>query len=73
MVPSATVTTVTESPLKRHSLTELTKAGMHTNYSGSEEKTLSLQVHVSANSMLMSFHFQCLLLALLMITGAAPQ
>uniref|UniRef100_A0A3Q3XRT5 BRK domain-containing protein n=1 Tax=Mola mola TaxID=94237 RepID=A0A3Q3XRT5_MOLML len=48
MVPAATVATVAESPLQRHSLTELTKASMHTNYSGSEEKMLSLQVHEDA-------------------------
>lgn len=53
MVPAATVATVAESPLQRHCLTELTKASMHTNYSGSEEKMLSLQVHVSAISLLM--------------------
>lgn len=38
----------TESPLQRRSLAELTMAGIHTAYSGSEDKTLSPQVHVSA-------------------------
>lgn len=42
-----TAATATDSPLQRRSLAELTMAGIHTPYSGSEEKTLSPQVHVS--------------------------
>uniref|UniRef100_A0A7N8XI17 Chromodomain helicase DNA binding protein 7 n=1 Tax=Mastacembelus armatus TaxID=205130 RepID=A0A7N8XI17_9TELE len=47
MVTTAAVPTVTESPLTRRSLAELTMAGIHTPYSRSEDKTLSPQVHVS--------------------------
>lgn len=46
-VTTAAVATVTESSLQRRSLAELTMAGIHTPYSGSEDKTLSPQVHVS--------------------------
>lgn len=46
-VTSAAVSSITESPLQRRSLAELTMAGIHTPYSGSENKTLSPQVHVS--------------------------
>ncbi|XP_026168440.1 chromodomain-helicase-DNA-binding protein 7 isoform X2 [Mastacembelus armatus] len=45
MVTTAAVPTVTESPLTRRSLAELTMAGIHTPYSRSEDKTLSPQVH----------------------------
>lgn len=45
---ASTVATVTESPLQRRSLAEMTMASIHTAYSGSEDKTLSPQVHVSA-------------------------
>lgn len=44
---TAAVAMVSESPLQRRSLAELTMAGLHTPYSGSEDKTLSPQVHVS--------------------------
>lgn len=44
---TAAVALVSESPLQRRSLAELTMAGLHTPYSGSEDKTLSPQVHVS--------------------------
>lgn len=47
VVTTAAVATVTESPLQRRSLAELTMAGIQTAYSGSEDKTLSPQVHVS--------------------------
>ncbi|KAF3858865.1 hypothetical protein F7725_012066 [Dissostichus mawsoni] len=47
-LPTAAAATVTESPLQRRSLAELTMAGIHTPYSGSEDKTLSPQFHVSA-------------------------
>lgn len=47
MVPAAAVATATESPLQRRSLAELTMVGITTPYSGSEDKTLSPQVHVS--------------------------
>uniref|UniRef100_A0A7N8Y3W3 Chromodomain helicase DNA binding protein 7 n=1 Tax=Mastacembelus armatus TaxID=205130 RepID=A0A7N8Y3W3_9TELE len=43
MVTTAAVPTVTESPLTRRSLAELTMAGIHTPYSRSEDKTLSPQ------------------------------
>lgn len=46
-VTSATVSAVAESPLQRRSLAELTMAGISTPYSGSEDKTLSPQLHVS--------------------------
>ncbi|KAK1879089.1 Chromodomain-helicase-DNA-binding protein 9, partial [Dissostichus eleginoides] len=44
-LPTAAAATVTESPLQRRSLAELTMAGIHTPYSGSEDKTLSPQFH----------------------------
>lgn len=47
---AAAVAMVSESPLQRRSLAELTMAGIHTPYSGSEDKTLSPQVHVSADA-----------------------
>uniref|UniRef100_A0A3Q1BB47 Chromodomain helicase DNA binding protein 7 n=1 Tax=Amphiprion ocellaris TaxID=80972 RepID=A0A3Q1BB47_AMPOC len=40
---AAAVATATDSPLQRRSLAELTMAGLHTAYSGSEDKTLSPQ------------------------------
>jgi len=46
---ATTVATVTESPLQRRSLPELTMAGIPTAFSGTEDKTLSPQVHVSAS------------------------
>lgn len=46
-VTTAAIATATESPLQRRSLAELAMAGIHTPYSGSEDKTLSPQVHVS--------------------------
>lgn len=46
---TAAIAMATESPLQRRSLAELTMAGIHTPYSGSEDKTLSPQVHVSFN------------------------
>lgn len=46
-VTAATIATVTESPLQRRSLAQLTMAGIHTPYSGSEDKTQSPQVLVS--------------------------
>lgn len=46
-VTAASVTTAAESQLQRRSLAELTMAGIHAAYSGSEDKTLSPQVHVS--------------------------
>lgn len=46
-ITATAVATATESPLQRRSLAELTMAGIHTPYSGSEDKTLSPQVHVS--------------------------
>lgn len=49
-VTPAAVATTTESPLQRRSLAELTMAGIHTPYSGSEDKTLSPQVHVSVGA-----------------------
>lgn len=52
MVPTAAMATATESPLQRRSLAELTLAGIATPYSGSEDKTLSPQVHVSADALL---------------------
>lgn len=45
---AAAVAMVSESPLQRRSLAELTMAGIHTPYSGSDDTTLSPQVHVSA-------------------------
>uniref|UniRef100_G3PPY4 Chromodomain helicase DNA binding protein 7 n=1 Tax=Gasterosteus aculeatus aculeatus TaxID=481459 RepID=G3PPY4_GASAC len=42
---------VSESPLQRRSLAEMTMAGIHTAYSGSEDKTLSPQVHDDALSL----------------------
>ncbi|KAM8851002.1 LOW QUALITY PROTEIN: chromodomain-helicase-DNA-binding protein 7 [Spinachia spinachia] len=45
---ASTVATVTESPVQRRSLAELTMAGIHTAYSGSEDKNLSSQVHEDA-------------------------
>uniref|UniRef100_A0A8D2ZG83 Chromodomain helicase DNA binding protein 7 n=1 Tax=Scophthalmus maximus TaxID=52904 RepID=A0A8D2ZG83_SCOMX len=42
-VTTAAVATATDSPLQRRSLAELTMAGIHTPYSGSEDKTLSPQ------------------------------
>uniref|UniRef100_A0A3Q1BB71 Chromodomain helicase DNA binding protein 7 n=1 Tax=Amphiprion ocellaris TaxID=80972 RepID=A0A3Q1BB71_AMPOC len=47
---AAAVATATDSPLQRRSLAELTMAGLHTAYSGSEDKTLSPQVHVSVGA-----------------------
>lgn len=44
---TAAAAMATESPLQRRSLAELTMAGIHTPFSGSEDKTLSPQVHVS--------------------------
>lgn len=49
---AAAVATATESPLQRRSLAELTLAGLHTPYSGSEDKTLSPQVHVSMHTLI---------------------
>lgn len=50
MVPAVAIATATESPLQRRSLAELTLAGIATPYSGSEDKTLSPQVHVSVSA-----------------------
>ncbi|KAK5859331.1 hypothetical protein PBY51_020894 [Eleginops maclovinus] len=47
-LPTVAVATVTESPLQRRSLAELTMAGIQTPYSGSEDKTLSPQFHEDA-------------------------
>ncbi|XP_056276193.1 chromodomain-helicase-DNA-binding protein 7 isoform X2 [Pseudoliparis swirei] len=48
---ATTVATVTESPLQRRSLPELTMAGIPTAFSGTEDKTLSPQVHEDALSL----------------------
>ncbi|MEQ2160663.1 hypothetical protein GOODEAATRI_001787 [Goodea atripinnis] len=48
---AAAVAMVSESPVQRRSLAELTLAGIHTPYSGSEDKTLSPQVHEDALSL----------------------
>ncbi|XP_054656461.1 chromodomain-helicase-DNA-binding protein 7 isoform X2 [Dunckerocampus dactyliophorus] len=45
---TAAVATSTESPLQRRSLGELAMTGIHAPYSGSEDKTLSPQVHDNA-------------------------
>uniref|UniRef100_A0A673BR66 Chromodomain helicase DNA binding protein 7 n=1 Tax=Sphaeramia orbicularis TaxID=375764 RepID=A0A673BR66_9TELE len=50
-VAAPAVSTATESPLQRRSLAELAMAGMHTGYSGSEDTTLSPQVHEDALSL----------------------
>ncbi|XP_010790283.1 chromodomain-helicase-DNA-binding protein 7-like [Notothenia coriiceps] len=47
-LPTAAAATLTESPLQRRSLAELTMAVIHTPYSGSEDKTLSPQFHEDA-------------------------
>uniref|UniRef100_A0A3B4YMB6 Chromodomain helicase DNA binding protein 7 n=1 Tax=Seriola lalandi dorsalis TaxID=1841481 RepID=A0A3B4YMB6_SERLL len=50
-VTAAAVATATDSPLQRRSLAELTLAGIHTPYSGSEDKTLSPQIPVSEGAL----------------------
>uniref|UniRef100_A0A673BRP4 Chromodomain helicase DNA binding protein 7 n=1 Tax=Sphaeramia orbicularis TaxID=375764 RepID=A0A673BRP4_9TELE len=55
-VAAPAVSTATESPLQRRSLAELAMAGMHTGYSGSEDTTLSPQVHVSVNEHVLCTH-----------------
>lgn len=47
-VTTPSVTTATESSLQRRSLAELAMAGLHAGYSGSEDTTLSPQVHEDA-------------------------
>lgn len=51
---TAAVSMVTESPLQRRSLVELTMAGIHTPYSGSEDRA-SPQIHVSDCAILTVF------------------
>lgn len=44
---TAAVALPAESPLQRQSLAELTMAGLHSSYGGSEDSSLLSQVHVS--------------------------